>query len=149
MFEKNPLVLPTEGAPLVFSTDIAHNFMLHIEGKTGNAFDLPAIADPASGGFVIDTHKLDATKVDSQAKGTLRGTWGFESYEGPAFRLQNAHSTTWKVPAEDQGGLIVGREDTLHVESECAACVEQISAKNQQGKILQQRGSFRNRTSWR
>ena len=46
--KKNPLVLPTEGAPLVFSTDIAHNFSAH-RGKTGNAFDLPAIADPASG----------------------------------------------------------------------------------------------------
>ena len=34
--EKAPLVLPAEGAPLVFSTDIAHDFVLHIEGKMEN-----------------------------------------------------------------------------------------------------------------
>jgi hypothetical protein len=134
--EKTPLVLPTEGAPLVFSTDIAHDFVLHIQGKSGNAIDLPAVADPGRGGFVIDTHALNAAKLDSDVKGTLRGYWGFDSYEGPAVHLQNAHSTTWRLPAADQNGLIAGREDTLHLESECAACVDQIAVKDHQAKTI-------------
>src|SRR5581483_2417009 len=32
--EKTPLVLSAEGAPLVFSTDIAHDFVLHVETKS-------------------------------------------------------------------------------------------------------------------
>src|SRR5216684_99549 len=45
---KSPLVLPVEGAPLVYSADIAHDFVLHVQGKSGSALDLPARADAAS-----------------------------------------------------------------------------------------------------
>jgi len=31
---KSPLVLPVEGAPLVYSADIAHDFVLHVQGKS-------------------------------------------------------------------------------------------------------------------
>src|SRR6202011_2262754 len=46
--QKSPLVLPVEGAPLVFSSDIAHNFVLHVQGKSAGAQDLPARPDAAS-----------------------------------------------------------------------------------------------------
>lgn len=134
--EKAPLVLPAAGAPLVFSTDIGHEFTLHIEGKSGTSVDLPAVADAGLGGFVIDTHTLNAGNLDGDLKGTLRGKWGFDSYEGPVFHLQNAHSTTWKLPDAEKGGLIVGRDDTIHLESACAACVDKIIAKDQQGKTI-------------
>ncbi|HWF38950.1 MAG TPA: hypothetical protein VG322_10550 [Candidatus Acidoferrales bacterium] len=130
--EKAPLVLPAEGAPLVFSTDIAHDFVLHLEGKAGESIDLPAVADPSHGGFVIDAHTLVSDKLGDDVKGTLRGRWGFDSFEGPAFRLQNSHAANWVVPAADQGALIVGRDDVLHVDSDAAACVESVSVKSQQ-----------------
>src|SRR6266404_8044245 len=38
--QKSPLVLPVEGAPLVYSADIAHDFILHVQGKSG-ALNLP------------------------------------------------------------------------------------------------------------
>ena len=134
--QKAPLLLPAEGAPLVFSTDIAHDFVLHIEGKSGESVDLLAVADPSRGGFVVGAHALDADKLDPNIKGTLRGRWGFDAFEGPAYHLQNSHAATWVIPAIDQVALIVGRDDMLHVESDAAACVEQVSIQNEQAKEI-------------
>src|ERR1700676_4904897 len=89
--QKAPLILPTECAPLVFSTDIAHDFCLQLRGKDGSVMDLPATADAARGGFLIDAGSLQAGNLDSDVTGTLRGHWGFDTYEGPTFHLRNAH----------------------------------------------------------
>jgi hypothetical protein len=134
--QKSPLVLPAQGAPLVFSTEIGHQFALHIQGKSGPGVDLPAAPDVARGGFSIDTRPLQVNKLDPELRGTLRGYWGFESFEGPSFHLRTAHSAKWTIPPADQNALIIGREDTLHLESECAICVDQVSLKDEQGKDL-------------
>lgn len=134
--QKSPLVLLAEGAPLVFSTDIAHDFVLHIDGKSGEAVDLPAVADPARGGFVVDVHALNPEKLDGNVKGQLRGHWGFDSFEGPVFHLQTAHAATWTIPAADQGALIVGRDDVLHLDSDAAACVEKVSIQSEEAKEI-------------
>ena len=134
--QKLPLVLPVEGAPLVFATDIAHDFVLHIESKSGAGMDLPALADAARGGFLIDTHALHAGQLDPQAKGTLRGKWGFETFEGPSFQLHSAHSAKWLIPLADQSALIVGRDDSFHLQSVHAACVEKISVDSAGGADL-------------
>ena len=131
--QKAPLVLPVEGAPVVFSTGIAHDFVLRLQGKAGTAVDLPAAQDPAQGGFLVDAHALSAGKVDPGVKGTVRGYWGFDSFEGPAFRMVNAHSATWSIPAADQGALIAGREDVIHADSDAAACVDQIRIQDERG----------------
>src|ERR1700719_4370684 len=75
--QKSSLVLPVEGAPLVFSSDIGHDFFLHIAAKDGKEIKLPARADATSGGFLIDTHSVEGAKLDAQLTGTLRGYWGF------------------------------------------------------------------------
>jgi hypothetical protein len=124
--QKSPLALPVEGAPLVFATDIAHDFVLHIESKSGAGMDLPAAADAARGGFLIDTQGLHAGQLDPQAKGTLRGKWGFETFDGPSFQLRSAHSAKWIIPAADQSALIIGRDDSVHLQSVNAACVEKV-----------------------
>ena len=134
--QKAPLVLPTDGAPLVFSTDMAHDFVLQIRGKNGNTIDLPATPDAARGGFLIDTRPLSAGNLDWDVTGTLRGYWGFDSYTGPAFHFRNAHSTTWKVAPGDQGALIVGRLDTLHVQSECVVCIDSVTIQDERQKQL-------------
>jgi hypothetical protein len=134
--QKMPLVLPAEGAPVVFSTNIAHDFVLHLQGQAGEAVDLPAAPDPSQGGFLIDVHTLSADKLDPSLKGTVRGYWGFDSFEGPAFRILNAHPQKWVIPAADQGALIAGREDTLHADSDGAACVDKIRIQNEQGMEL-------------
>jgi hypothetical protein len=134
--EKAPLVFPVDGAPLVFSTEIAHDFVLRIMGRGGSVTDLPATPDPARGGFVIDGRALAGANLDSDISGKLYGKWGFDSFEGPAFHLRNAHPATWNVAPADQGALIVGRVDTLHLHSECAVCVDSVTVQDNQHKDL-------------
>jgi hypothetical protein len=134
---KPDLVLPAEGAPLVFATELAHNFVLHVETKPGSAIDLPAHPDPARGGFVIETRAMDATSLDDEATGVLRGSWGFHSFEGPRFRLRTSHASQWVVASKDASALIVGREDTLHLESPEACCVSAVLVENADGKTVQ------------
>jgi len=125
---QNPsLILPVEGAPLVFSTDLGHDFVLTLPTKKGGTLETPVKADAALGGFAVDARKLDVTQLDSQVVGTLRGNWGFDSFAGPSFHLRNAQPDGWSVAAADQGALIVGREDILHLQSLCAVCAEKIS----------------------
>ena len=135
--QKAPLVVAAEGAPLVFATDIAHDFVLHVESKSGTGgIDLPAEASAARGGFLIDTKALHAGQLDAEAKGTLRGHWGFESFNGPTFQLRSARTASWTVPAADQSALIVDRDDAIHLESTSAACVEKVSAVTANGEDL-------------
>ena len=134
--EKPELLLAAEGAPVVFSTDYAHNMVLHVTDKAGRALDLPATADAARGGFLIANRTVAADKLESEVKGTLRGNWGFDSFEGPAFRLQNSHPAKWVLASADESALVVGREDTLHFKSDAAACVESVTLKNEKGKLL-------------
>jgi hypothetical protein len=46
------LVLPVEGAPVVFSTQLAYDLMLRIENQNGTPVDLAVKADPSEGGLV-------------------------------------------------------------------------------------------------
>jgi hypothetical protein len=132
--QKSSLVLPVEGAPLLFSSDIGHDFFLHISGKDGKESKLPARADASSGGFVVDTHTVEGSRLDPQLTGTLRGYWGFEFYEGPNFHLRTSRPAQWMIPASEQSALIVGREDTFHLQSDSAACVDNIKIQDAQGK---------------
>ena len=132
--QKSSLVLPVEGAPLVFAGTIAHDFVLHVASKNDKGIDLPARADAASGGFLIDTHTVDAGKLDSAVIGTLNGSWGFEAYQGPNFRLRTSRPAHWMIPTAEQSALIVGREDVLHLPSEGAVCVDSISVQDAHGR---------------
>jgi len=133
---KSPLVLPVEGAPLVYSADIAHDFVLHVQGKSGSALDLPARADAASGGFVVDTHAVEAATLDPELTGTLRGFWGFEPFDGPNFRLRTSSSAHWSIPAAEQSALIVGREDVFHLQAPSAVCVDDVNVQDSQGREI-------------
>jgi hypothetical protein len=134
--QKSSLVLPVEGAPLVFSSDIAHDFSLHISNKDGKQIKLPARADASLGGFVVDTHTVEGAKLDAQVTGTLHGFWGFEPYEGPNFFLRTSHAAQWILPTPEQSALIVGREDSFHLHSESAPCVDDIKIQDIQGKEI-------------
>ncbi|HLI64072.1 MAG TPA: hypothetical protein VKV05_11775, partial [Terriglobales bacterium] len=150
--QNSSLVLPVEGAPLVFSTSLAHDFMLHVRSKSGASLDIPVRADAVRGGFVIDDnprrttdwdsaqpsapHAADFAKLGPSATGTLRGQWGFEPFEGPTFALRTSQPAKWTVPSADQSALIVGREDTLQIQSDAAVCVDEVSVRDQQGKEL-------------
>ena len=59
--QKPGVVLPVEGAPLVFSTGFAHNLVLHLNDPAGakvgstEAQDIPLIADAYRGGLLLAT----------------------------------------------------------------------------------------------
>ena len=139
------LVLPVDGAPLVFATDMAHDFILHVETKSGPGIDLPAKADPVRGGFVVDTQPMETQAMqsvgrDGELSGTLRGKWGFRQFNGPRFRLRTSRPAQWIVGSKDASALIVGREDTLHLESPSACCVSDVIVKDEKDASL--------RTEW-
>jgi hypothetical protein len=130
---KPDLVLPVDGAPLVFATELAHNFVLHLETKAG-ATDLPAKPDPSRGGFVIDTEGAGAHAWQGESIGTIRGTWGFHAFEGPHFRLRASQPAQWVVASKDASALIVGREDSLHLRSPETCCVSDVLVRDENGK---------------
>jgi hypothetical protein len=105
------LVLPADGAPLVFATPLAHDLYLHVADASGHAADVPITADPVQGGFVFNSPSTDFSKLSSDVTGTVRGSWGFGTFEGPSYKLRSAHAETWAVAATDKTALIVGRED--------------------------------------
>ena len=129
------LVLPADGAPLVFATGLAHDFLLHVETKSGPGVDLPAVPDPGRGGFVIDTKAMQSVGLEGEVSGILRGQWGFRPFEGPRYRLRGSTSSPWIVASKDASALIVGREDTLHLLSPGACCVGGVTLRDDKGKI--------------
>jgi hypothetical protein len=133
---KPSVVLPADGAPLVFATQLAHNFLLHVDTKSGKGLDLPATPDPVRGGFVVDTHTLQSAAPEGEVSGTLRGSWGFSTFDGPHYRFRASRTSQWIVASKDASALIVGREDTLHLQSADACCVSEILIKDGQGKSL-------------
>ncbi|HZQ96276.1 MAG TPA: hypothetical protein VFA67_14775 [Candidatus Sulfotelmatobacter sp.] len=133
---KPSVVVPAEGAPLVFATQLAHDFVLHVDTKSGKGLDLPATPDPLRGGFVVDTQALQSANLEGEVAATLRGSWGFRSFDGPHYRFRTSRPAQWIVASKDASALIVGREDTLHLQSADACCVSEVAVKDQQGKSL-------------
>jgi hypothetical protein len=134
---KDSLVLPVEGAPLVFSTEYAHDTVLRITGKNGEMLDLPARADAVRGGFIVDTAPLGGATLADRVQGSLHGYWGFEKFDGPRFQLVNTRAQPWARSPTDDGALIVGRENTIHLQAGSVACIDRIMVKDPAGKELQ------------
>jgi hypothetical protein len=130
---KTALMLPVDGAPLVFSTEYARNLVLHLE-TNGKSIDLPLTPSASQGGLLVDSKPLAGTTLGSDAKASVRGDWGFAPFSGPAFNLQGAREQKWEIASADQNALVVGREDTLHLQADDASCVDSIQFKDAAGK---------------
>jgi len=133
---RTALVLPVDGAPLVFSTGYAHDLTLSMTGNDGKNIDLPATADAAQGGYVIDTAVLHGAPLGDSVRASLQGYWGFDRYHGPSFTLMNSRAKTWELAAGDEDALVVGRQDTVHLQSDSVSCVDAIMLKDPAGKEL-------------
>jgi hypothetical protein len=133
---RSALVLPVDGAPLVFSTGYAHGVTLSLTGQDGKSLDLPATADAAQGGYVVDTAALRSAGMGDSVHATLQGYWGFERYHGPGFLLMNARAKSWELAAGDEDALVVGRQDTVHLQADSVSCVDGIILKDPAGKEL-------------
>jgi hypothetical protein len=124
---KPGLVLPVEGAPLVFATQLAHDLVLHVEtggDAKGRGLDIPVTPDAARGGLVPaeGIQPLPAGEL----KGVVRGKWGFDDWEGPQYELVWAQPGKWTLAPSDQSALVVGRDDILHLDGQSTVCVDRI-----------------------
>jgi hypothetical protein len=141
---KPGLVLPAEGAPLVFATEMAHDLVLHIEASGrahGSPLDLPLTTDASKGGLVLATSGTGQAQPapvfpSGELTGEVRGKWGFDTWIGPHYHLWAADASGWTIAAGDQSALVVGREDTLHLEGESSLCVDRIEAHAEDGSTL-------------
>lgn len=143
--QNTTLALPVEGAPLVFSTHYARNLTLHLQAANGKSrketsketsIDLPLTPDAVRGGLDVDTKPLAGAVIGSDVKASIRGDWGFEPFTGPVVRLQGAHQQTWKIAEADEDALVVGHDDTLHLEADDASCVDSIQFRSADGKEI-------------
>lgn len=132
---KPDLVLPAEGAPLVFATQLAHDLSLHIEaGEKHASFDLPVTADPAKGGLVLTQPAPELP--GGEWNGVVRGKWGFDEWDGPRYKLVSAQPGEWTLAPADQTALVVGRDNILRVEDQSTVCVEKLEAQIGEGRPL-------------
>jgi len=125
--QKPDLVLPAEGAPLFFATEAARELKLHIDPPAhskSDPLDLPLTVDLEKGGLVL-THPAPSLP-EGELSGEVRGKWGFDDWAGPRYKLYFSGDGVWTVAAVDQSALVVGREDTLHLEGHGELCIDRI-----------------------
>src|SRR6201991_5156422 len=157
---KPNVVLPVEGAPLVFSTGFAHDLVLHINGGEPRS-DIPLTPDAFKGGLVLASTserkslplpadsemKSAAEKPQSNAPApkqpsspdspqtpvtvTITGFWGFDPFTGPTLPLQDVPGTGWKLSTDSV--LIAGRDNHLTLSSTGTACIESITFEPSSG----------------
>ena len=146
---KPRVTLPVEGAPLVFSTSLAHDLVLHLNipgasstvSLTPDAYrgglNLSSTPDrkPLPSGFGTPSAPA-ATPPSSHPTpppnpppgaitGTISGEWGFDAFTGPTLLLQQTPGTDWKLIDGDP--VIAGRDNHLTLGSTGTACVESVS----------------------
>jgi len=147
------MTIPLEGAPLVFSSSFAHGLVLHLN-RTGALTDLPLTPDAFEGGLVVAKEeksdllhdpkpesyyalpakpdiKIGAT-TDLTITGTIRGYWGFDSFEGPTITVQQIKGKDWKIV--DNAQLLAGQDNHLTIKADGSACVEHITLASDKEK---------------
>jgi hypothetical protein len=144
------MALQLEGAPLVFSTGFAHDLVLHLN-RTGAPSDIPLTPDAFEGGLVVakeeqrkplhdesgstSPEKSDVkmgSSTDLTITGTVRGYWGFDSFEGPTLTIQQVDGKNWKIVGDTQ--LIAGQDNHLTLKGDGTACVQHIALTNNKDK---------------
>lgn len=127
------VALAAAGAPLVFATQIARSLTLHIETGSGPV-DLPVVPDAAQGGLVFQHPPSGLPGGDWT--GVLKGKWGFDDWTGLHFKLHAPEPGNWTMAPGEQSALIVGREDTLHLEGGSTLCVDRVEKAAASGDSL-------------
>jgi hypothetical protein len=130
---KEPLVLPIDGAPLVFATEYAHGLSLAVPLPGGKSIELPATPDAVRGGLVVDTSGLHGVSLGGTARASLHGNWGFDHYDGPAFELVDTREQGWALGPGEESALIVGREDTVHLLAGSVSCIADVALQDTAG----------------
>lgn len=134
---QNPnLVMGADGAPLVFSSELAHHLTLHVESKDGKSIEIPVVANALEGGFVPTAPVPDLAWLPLAFTGKVHGQWGFDSFDGPTYKLQRSDpAAQWTVPDDDKAVSIAGHARTLRLRSGNSVCVEEIGFRPAKGDI--------------
>ena len=125
------LVLPVEGAPLIYSTAFARNMRVSLTGANGKTIDVPVRARADRGGYVL-TEPLPAGALSSKVTAKLHGEWGFDGFEGPSFTLQFPDGGEWRAGDAGQS-LVVGRDNAVTLSGPAAACVTGVTMRGPGG----------------
>ncbi len=134
----NPaLMLPVRGAPLLFSTSFAHDLTIDF-GPSGSPASISLTPDAFDGGLVrIDTNlrralqaaansnTLQTSATRRTVRGTLRGYWGFSTFEGPTLTFQRSEGGNWKLTDTDT--LIAGKNGKVTLQGADTACISKIA----------------------
>jgi len=126
------LVLPVEGAPLVFATGYAHDMSLRFPLADGSQTAIPVHADASIGGFVLDG-AIPAGAFAPATEGHLHGNWGFAPFDGPGFQLSRPGSDGWK--AAEHMSLVVGRANDVELLGADVGCVTQVAMRRGDGPV--------------
>jgi hypothetical protein len=127
---KPGLVLPADGAPVVFSTQLAYDLSLRIVSEANAkaaAVDVPVKADPAEGGLA-PVNPVPALP-GGELTAVLHGKWGFSDWEGPHFHLHSPQPGKWTLASGQQSALVVGREDSLRMKDDSTVCVDSVQLR--------------------
>ncbi len=119
------IVLPVDGAPLIYSTGYARKMSIKVTPATGQSVEIPVAARADRGGYVLKS-SISKT-ISGSVKARLHGFWGFEAFEGPEFSLQLPGSEPWRHA--DDAPLTPGRENAVILTGAAPACVESIALK--------------------
>ncbi|MET0238408.1 MAG: hypothetical protein ABW184_00795 [Sphingobium sp.] len=118
------VLLPVEGAPLIYSTAYARAMQLSLKSASGETVELPLEARADLGGYVLAGGGLPAAFQGTQ-RGHLHGHWGFDRFDGPDFLLQMPDDKGWTLEGEPPA-LVVGRSNDLLLKGSAPACVESV-----------------------
>ncbi|MEG3166164.1 hypothetical protein U1701_16345 [Sphingomonas sp. PB2P19] len=118
------LTLPVAGAPLVFATEYTRDMAVRLDPIEGKSLEIPVVADPALGGFTIAASAALAPASSPMMSGTLHGTWGFQTFDGPTYRFVTGGKQTWQVA--DLSTLVVGRDAPIALTGSAVACVADV-----------------------
>ena len=140
---KPGLVLPAEGAPLVFATPFAHNLYLRVQpdaaaqaaagislsgtAPQGATVEVPVQAEADEGGLTL-LSPLPALPY-GPLTAELHGKWGFDDWEGPDFHLYAPEHGKWAVAPGDQSALVVGRDDSFELIGGNSQCVQRVEVQ--------------------
>jgi hypothetical protein len=132
---KPDLVLPVEGAPLIYATKFAHDMMLRVTTPQGGAVELPVQADAERGGYVLDQVGMRTAGLSSVTDATLHGRWGFTPFDGPRYRLQVPRAGGWQMVDTDPESLVVGRDNAVSLSGPTPSCVESVTLIGAAGSV--------------
>lgn len=124
---KGGMLLPVEGAPLIFSTAYAREMTLALKAPSGESMELPAEARADKGGYMLTGADLPPA-FKGTVQGHLYGRWGFDRFEGPDFLVQSPDGAGWALAGEAPA-LVVGRDNGLLLKGAAPACVDSVTMR--------------------